>query len=187
MATLFTIGYSHAKYDADFVKRIFDDIFGGVENVEEKLFSPQGRPKYKKFFIRIRNHLNSALAEFNNIITAKKFAAIIYANEWDYKVNGYVDRYWKVFATHVFQPRVMSMDQMMRDVFLVNTVDPWSAAADKAFEPETTPPPHPLFGSPCKLVRSEPKEFTELKEEFEMDDFESADFCTPPPFYRCNT
>jgi hypothetical protein len=192
MTVRLTIGYAFATYEKKFVKRIFDALLDGVEKVEEKLFTPNGRPRYKKFFITI--HLNLPVLAFIDFIKENKFAAVVYNNEWDNKMHKYVDRYWKVFANEprpVFRPYIMTQAQVRSDIFLVpdvaNAVDPWSATADDAFGPETTPPPHPLFGLPCKLVRSEPKEFTELKELEEMDALEYADFCTPPPFYRSNT
>ena len=198
MSVRLTIGYAFATFETKFVKRIFDALLDGVEKVEEKLFTPKGRPRYKKFFITI--HLNLPVLALLDVIKENTFAAVVYENEWDNKMHKYVDRYWKVFADEprpVFRPYIMTQAQVRRDIFLVpddataataaDAVEPWSAAADEAFGPETT---HPLFGSPCKLVRSansEPKEFTELKELEDMDEFESADFCTPPPFYRSNT
>jgi hypothetical protein len=116
------IGYSFPEYSTVFVKSTFDAIFGEgfVEYVTEKVFTPAGRPTYKKFYLFIQDH--PALKQIKDIIAKNNFAKIGYKNEWDRKTRKYVDRYWKVY------------DTPNRPVFKPYLIEPWSAEADAAFE-----------------------------------------------------
>jgi hypothetical protein len=122
-ATLF-IGYSFPEYSPVFVKRIFDTIFGEgfVEYVTEKVITPTGRPKFKKFYLFIHDQDHPALKQIKDLIAKKKFAKIGYKNEWDRSTRKYVDRYWKVY------------DTPNRPEFKPYLIEPWSAEADAAFE-----------------------------------------------------
>jgi hypothetical protein len=129
------IGYSRAEYDPEFVKRTFNTIFGEdfVGDVIEKVFTPTGRPPYKKFYISINDHEDPGLKRITELIDEYKFATIVYKNEWDRTAREYVDRYWKVYAAPtrpVFQPYLMTKEQMDGHV----AIEPWSVAADPAFE-----------------------------------------------------
>lgn len=166
----FMIGYSRPEYSTDFVKRIFETIFGlgFVYEVREFVVTPLGRPAFKKFYIYTINDDHPASIRLTDLINANNFAAIAYKHEWDRKTHQKVDRYWKVYHTDVcfFTPYLMNETQL--------AIDPWSTEADPAFasarcaltqlaETQTLelPPPmvrdeteHWTLGQPCKLERS---------------------------------
>ena len=171
----FMIGYSRPEYEPDFVKRIFDTIFGVgvVDHVREFVVTPLGRPVFKKFYIYTINDDHPACVRLTDLINDYKFAAIAYKHEWDRKTRQKVDRYWKVYHTDVcfFTPYLMNETQ------LAKTIDPWSTEADPAFasarraltqlaetqlaETQTLEFPPPMvrdetehWGRPCKLERS---------------------------------
>jgi hypothetical protein len=131
-ATL-VIGYSRIEYDTIFVKRTFNIVFGDefVEDVIEKIFTPQGRPQYKKFYI-LADPDHASFKRITDLTDKYKYASIVYKNEWDRATRKYVDRYWKVFpnpSRPVFHPYLMTEAQMSE-----HTIAPWSAEADEAFE-----------------------------------------------------
>ena len=161
----FMIGYSRPEYEPDFVKRIFDTIFGVgvVDHVREFVVTPLGRPVFKKFYIYTINDDHPACVRLTDLINDYKFAAIAYKHEWDRKTRQKVDRYWKVYHTDVcfFTPYLMNETQ------LAKTIDPWSTEADPAFAStqlaQTLEFPPPMvrdetegwtLGQPCKLERS---------------------------------
>ena len=178
----FMIGYSRPEYSTDFVKRIFETIFGlgFVDHVREFVVTPLGRPAFKKFYIYTINDDHPASIRLTDLINANNFAAIAYKHEWDRKTHQKVDRYWKVYHTDVcfFTPYLMNETQFAQ------TIDPWSTEADPAFasarhaltqlaetqfaetqlaetQPLELPPPmvrdeteHWTLGQPCKLERS---------------------------------
>ena len=171
----FMIGYSRPEYSPDFVKRIFETIFGlgFVDHVREFVVTPLGRPAFKKFYIYTINDDHPASIRLTDLINHYKFAAIAYKHEWDHKTRQKVDRYWKVYHTDVcfFTPYLMNETQFAK------TIDPWSTEADPAFasarhaltqlaetqfaetQPLELPPPMVRdetehWGRPCKLERS---------------------------------
>jgi len=160
------IGYSRPEYNPFYVKHIFDTICGTgvVEQVREFVVTSADRPTYKKFYIYTYDDSHPAIVRIINIINANKFAKVAFKQEWDYKTQQVMDRYWKVFLAPVmktFVPYIMN-----------ETIDPWSQEADPAFadarraltqfaETQTLEFPPPMvrdeteyWGVPCKLVRS---------------------------------
>ena len=160
------IGYSRPEYNPVYVKQIFDAIFGAgvIEQVREFVVTSTDRPTYKRFYIYTFDDSHPAIVRIINIINANKFAKVAFKQEWDYKTQQVVDRYWKVFLAPVmktFVPYIMN-----------ETIDPWSQEADPAFadarraltqfaETQTLEFPPPMvrdeteyWGVPCKLVRS---------------------------------
>jgi hypothetical protein len=163
------IGYSRPEIEAVFVKQTFDTIFGTgfVEYVIEKVFTPTGRPQYKKFYLFVHDQDHPDLKRMTDIIDEFKYAAIVYKNEWDWKACEYVKRYWKVFAAPVrpkFHPYLMSKAEMS-DTY----IEPWCAEADVAFEP-----PKPTY--------------THIDTESEEEERESERerIVLPPPMVRDN-
>jgi hypothetical protein len=131
-ATL-VIGYSRIEYDTIYVKRTFNIVFGDdfVEDVIEKVFTPQGRPPYKKFYL-LADRDHPSFKRITDLTDKYKYASIVYKNEWDRATRKYVDRYWKVFpapARPAFYPYLMTEAQMSE-----HYIEPWSPEADEAFE-----------------------------------------------------
>jgi hypothetical protein len=160
------IGYSRPEYTPVFVKHIFDTICGAgvVEQVREFVVTSADRPTYKKFYIYTIDDDHPVIVRIINLINTNKFAKVAYKQEWDYKTQQVMDRYWKVFlAPTLFIPYLMN-----------DAIDPWSPEADPAFvdarhalaetqiaETQTLEFPPPMvrdetehWGVPCKLVRS---------------------------------
>ena len=160
------IGYSRPEYNPFFVKQIFDAICGAgvIEQVREFVVTSPDRPTYKKFYIYTFDDSHPVIVRILNLINANKFAKVAFKQEWDYKTQQVVDRYWKVFRAPVmkiFIPYLMN-----------ETIDPWAPEADQAFadarcaltqlaETQTLEFPPPMvrdeteyWGVPCKLVRS---------------------------------
>ena len=169
-ATL-VIGYSRIEYDTIFVKRTFNIVFGDefefVEDVIEKVFTPAGRPPYKKFYL-LADRDHPSFKRITDLTDKYKYASIVYKNEWDRATRKYVDRFWKVFPAPtrpVFHPYLMTEAQMSE-----HNIAPWSPEADEAFE---TPK----------------KTYTHIDTEDEEesdDDTEYEEFETPPPMVRDN-
>jgi len=167
-ATL-VIGYSRIEYDTIFVKRTFNLVFGEdfVEDVIEKIFTQQGRPQYKKFYL-LADPDHPSFKRITDLTDKYKYASIVYKNEWDRATRKYVDRYWKVFpnpARPVFHPYLMTEAQMSEQY-----IAPWSAEADVAFEPPKTTYTH---------IDTEDEEESD-------DDTEYEEFEPPPPMVRDN-
>ena len=173
------IGYSRPEYNPVFVKHVFDTIFGAgvVEQVREFVVTSADRPTYKRFYIYTFDDYHPAIVRIINLIDTKKFAKVAFKQEWDYKTQQAVDRYWKVFRAPVmklFIPYLMNEEPAIAS----STIDPWSPEADPAFadarcaltqlaetqfaETQRTlefPPPMVRdetenWGTPCKLERS---------------------------------
>ena len=144
MTVRLTIGYAFANYETKFVKHIFEALLDGVDKVEEKLFTPKGRPRYKKFFIVI--NINPSVLALLDFIKENTFAAVVYNNEWDHKMHKYVDRYWKVFADEprpVFRPFIMTKAQVRSDIFLIDSL----SADEFSSKPENVLPQSSNFKS----------------------------------------
>lgn len=166
------IGYSRPEYNPFFVKHVFDTICGAgvVEQVREFVVTSADRPTYKKFYIYTFDDSHPAIVRIINIINANKFAKVAFKQEWDYKTQQVMDRYWKVFLAPVMKPFIPYL--MNENTIASSTIDPWSPEADPAFvdarftltqlaETQTLEFPPPMvrdeteyWGVPCKLVRS---------------------------------
>lgn len=166
------IGYSRPEYNPFYVKHIFDTICGAgvVEQVREFVVTSADRPTYKKFYIYTYDDSHPAIVRIINIINANKFAKVAFKQEWDYKTQQVMDRYWKVFLAPVMKTFI---PYIMDETISFSTIDPWSPEADPAFvdarraltriaetaEPPEFPPPMvrdetEYWGTPSKLVRS---------------------------------
>ena len=166
------IGYSRPEYTPVFVKQIFDTICGAgvVEQVREFVVTSADRPTYKKFYIYTIDDDHPVIVRIINLINANKFAKVAFKQEWDYKTQQVMDRYWKVFLAPVMKTFI---PYLMNEEISFSTIDPWSPEADPAFvdarraltqlteTAETLEFPPPMvrdeteyWGTPCKLVRS---------------------------------
>lgn len=166
------IGYSRPEYNPFYVKHIFDTICGTgvVEQVREFVVTSAYRPTYKKFYIYTYDDSHPSIVRIINIINANKFAKVAFKQEWDYKTQQVMDRYWKVFLAPVMKTFI---PYIMDETISFSTIDPWSPEADPAFvdarraltrlaetaEPPEFPPPMvrdetEYWGTPSKLVRS---------------------------------
>lgn len=166
-ATL-VICYSRIEYDTIYVKRTFNIVFGDefVEDVIEKVFTPEGRPPYKKFYL-LADPDHASFKRITDLTDKYKYASLVYKNEWDRATRKYVDRYWKVFPAPTrpaFYPYLMTEAQMSE-----NYIAPWSAEAEVAFEPPKTTYTH-----------------IDTEDEASDDDTEYEEFEPPPPMVRDN-
>jgi len=177
-ATL-VIGYSRIEYDTIFVKRTFNIVFGDefVEDVIEKIFTPAGRPPYKKFYL-LADRDHPSFKRITDLTDKYKYASIVYKNEWERATLKYVDRYWKVFPNPprpVFHPYLMTEAQMSE-----HTIAPWSPEADEAFDA-----PKPTY---THIDTESEHEYEDDEDDYEEDDesYEDEAIVLPPPMVRDN-
>ena len=99
VASLF-IGYARATCTTDQVKQVFDTAFNAeiVKQVDEVIKKDPNGYEFKIFFIHFNDQDNDKLTQFMTRLKMAQdgFIPVVYNTEYDKKLGGNVERYWKV-------------------------------------------------------------------------------------------
>jgi hypothetical protein len=113
----------HALYycTTQMVTETLNSIFPkSVLSVDEKIHTNKYGYKSKSFRIHVARSQGVQLILLNRI-QMQGFAAIVYDNTWDSKLQRSVDRYWKVYLS--FVPRLMTEEEQMNMIFTKTTLN----------------------------------------------------------------
>ena len=99
VASLF-IGYARATCTTAQVKQVFDTAFNAeiVKQVDEVIKKDPNGYEFKIFFIHFNDQDNDMLTQFMTRLkmASDGFIPVVYNTEYDKKLGGNVERYWKV-------------------------------------------------------------------------------------------
>ena len=112
-----SLDIKHALYycTTQMVTDTFNYIFPkSVLSVDEKIHTNKYGYKSKSFRIHVARSQGIQLILLNRI-RMQGFAAIVYDNTWDSKLQRSVDRYWKIYVS--FVPRLMTEEEQMNMLF----------------------------------------------------------------------